>query len=107
MEVESFLGSLLDYLPHLFLALLIGFFGVQMSRTSYTLVYNAIHFENPNTAKVLAHLARILILFFTFTIVINQVNTGTMQIIPEYLIKSILIGFVVAVSLAFGLAFGL
>jgi hypothetical protein len=78
-----------------------------MSRTSYTIVYNAAHFDNPRTAVVLGQTARIAILFFTFTIVINQINTGAIQIIPEYLVSSVLIGFVAAASLAFGLAFGL
>lgn len=90
-DVEGFLDSVVDYLPHLLLALLITFFGIQMSRTSHTLVYNAVHFENPRTAAILAYIARILILFFTFTIAINQINTGSIEIIPEYLIRSILI----------------
>lgn len=107
IDVEKFLNSVVEYLPHLLLALLITFFGIQTSRTSYTLVYNAVHFENPRTAVVLAYVARVLILFFTFTIAINQINTGTVEIIPEYLIRSVLIGFVAATSLAFGLAFGL
>lgn len=107
IDVEKFLNSVVEYLPHLLLALLITFFGIQTSRTSYSLVYNAVHFENPRTALVLAYLSRILILFFTFTIAINQINTGTIEIIPEYLIRSVLIGFVAATSLAFGLAFGL
>jgi hypothetical protein len=107
VDLEKFLDSVVLYLPHLLLALLITFFGIQTSRTSYTLVYNAVHFENPRTAVILAYVARILILFFTFTIAINQINTGSVEIIPEYLIRSILIGFVAATSLAFGLAFGL
>lgn len=107
LEIEQFLDSVVDYLPHLLLALLITFFGIQSSRTSYTLVYNAAHFENPRTAVILAQTARIVIIFFTFTIVINQINTGSVQIIPEYLVRSVLIGFVAAASLAFGLAFGL
>lgn len=78
-----------------------------MSRTSHTVVYKAVHFENPRTAVILAYTARVLVLFFTFTIAINQINTGTVEIIPEYLIRSILIGIVAAASLAFGLAFGL
>ena len=106
-DLEEFLNSVVAYLPHLLLALLITFFGIQTSRTSYTLVYNAVNFENPRTAIVLAYIARILILFFTFTIAINQINTGSVQIIPDYLVRSILIGCVAAMSLAFGLAFGL
>jgi hypothetical protein len=65
-----------------------------------------VHFENPRTATILAQIARIAILFFTFTIVINLINTHV-EIIPEYLIRSLLIGFVATMSLAFGLAFGL
>jgi hypothetical protein len=90
-DIEKFLDSVVDYLPHLLVALLITFFGIQTSRTSYTLVYNAVHFENPRTAVILAYVARVLILFFTFTIAINQINTGSLEIIPEYLIRSILI----------------
>lgn len=106
-DIEKFLDNVVDYLPHLLVALLITFFGIQTSRTSYTLVYNAVNFENPRTAVILAYLSRVLILFFTFTIAINQINTGSIEIIPEYLIRSILIGFVAATSLAVGLAFGL
>jgi hypothetical protein len=106
-EVEQFLDSIVNYLPHLLLALLITFFGIQLSRTSYTIVYKAANFENPQTAVILGNTARLLVLFFTITIAISQVNTGTIELIPDYLIRSVLIGFVAASSLAFGLAFGL
>lgn len=106
-ELENFLKSVLEYLPHLLLSLIIIFFGIQTSRSSYSVIFSAVNFENPRTALVLAQISRIVILFFTFTIAINQVNTGPLEIIPEYLIRSILIGFVAAMSLAFWLAFGL
>ena len=106
-EIEQFLTRVVGYLPHLLLALLIAFFGFQSSKTGYSIVYNAVNFENPRTAVVIANMARIIIIFFTFTIVLDQINAQDVQIIPEYLIKSILIGFVAAASLAFGLAFGL
>lgn len=106
-DLEKFLDSVVAYLPYLLLALLITFFGIQTSRTGYTIVYNAVHFENPRTAAILAQIARTLILFFTFTIAINLINTGAIEIIPDYLIRSVLIGFVASASLAFALAFGL
>ncbi len=106
-DLEKFLDNVVAYLPYLLLALLITFFGIQTSRTGYTLVYNAVHFENPRTAVILAYIARVLILFFTFTIAINLINTSTIEIIPDYLIRSVLIGFVASAGLAFGLAFGL
>jgi hypothetical protein len=105
-DLEKFIGDIVSYFPYLLLALLITFFWLQASRTVHAVVYNAVHFENPRTAVILSQIARIAILFFTFTIVINLINTG-IEIIPEYLIRSVLIGFVAAVSLAFGLAFGL
>jgi len=106
-DLEKFLDSVVAYLPYLLLALLISFFGIQTSRTGYSLVYNAVNFENPRTAIILAQITRVTILFFTFTITINLINTGTVEIIPEYLIRSVLIWFVAAASFAFGLAFGL
>lgn len=70
-------------------------------------MYNAVHFQNIKTAAVVANIARVLFLLFVFTVVIGLINAGPIEIIPEYLIRSILIGFVTAVSLAVGLAFGL
>ncbi len=73
----------------------------------YNIVFNTVNFENPRTAVIIANITVVLFLFFIFAIVINLINTGPIEIIPEYLVRSILIGFVSAVSLAFGLAFGL
>lgn len=106
-EVEKFLNSVVSYLPYLFLAVFITFLGVQTSRTMYNIVFNTVNFENPRTAVIIANITVVLFLFFIFAIVINLINTGPIEIIPEYLVRSILIGFVSAVSLAFGLAFGL
>jgi hypothetical protein len=107
-EVENFIGSVVDYFPHLLLALLITFFGIQSSGTAYSFLYNILHFDDPRTAVVVGNIARVIILFFTFTVALSLINKiGDIEIIPEYLIRSLLIGFVAATSLAFGLAFGL
>ncbi|MFA6080392.1 MAG: hypothetical protein WC753_02825 [Candidatus Gracilibacteria bacterium] len=105
-EIEEFLGRVLDYLPHLLLALLVTFFGIQSSGTTYTIIYNALRFESKKTATLLGNIGRVVILFFTFSIALGQINYGV-EIVPPYLIISILIGVVAAASLAFGLAFGL
>lgn len=105
-ELEEFLWRVVEYLPHLLLALLITFFGIQSASTAHNLIYNALQFENKKTAILLANVGRIIILFFTFSITLGQINYGV-KIIPDYLIISILIGIVAASSLAFGLAFGL
>lgn len=106
-EVEKFLDSLVDYVPFLFWAVFISFLGIQASKTFHSIVYNAVHFENVKTAAVVANITRVLFLFFVFTIVIGLINAGPVEIIPEYLVRSVLIGFVASASLAFGLAFGL
>lgn len=105
-EVEQFLSHVVDYLPHLLLALLITFFGIQSSDTAHNLIYNAVRFESKKTAALLGNLWRVVILFFTFSITLWQINAGV-EIIPSYLVISILIGVVAAASIAFGLAFGL
>ncbi len=106
LELEQFLSRVVEYLPHLLLALLITFFGIQSSETAHNIIYNAVRFESKKTAALLANIGRIIILFFTFSITLGQINYGV-DIIPSYLIISILIGVVAAASIAFGLAFGL
>jgi hypothetical protein len=106
-EVEKYLNSVVDYLPYLFLAVFVTFLGIQTSRTMYSIVFNAVNFENPKTAVIIGNITVVFFLFFIFAIVINLINTWPIEIIPEYLVRSILIGFVSAASLAFGLAFGL
>ncbi len=106
LELEQFLSRVVDYLPHLLLALLITFFGIQSSETAHNIIYNAVRFESKKTATLLGNIGRVIILFFTFSITLGQINYGV-DIIPDYLIISILIGIVAAASMAFGLAFGL
>lgn len=105
-EIEQFLSRVVGYLPHLLLALLVTFFGIQSSETAHNIIYNALKFDNKKTATLLSNIGRVVILFFTFSITLGQINYGV-DIIPSYLIVSILIGVVAAASLAFGLAFGL
>lgn len=107
IEVEKFLNSVVDYVPYLFGAVFVFYIGLQTSKTFYNIVYNAVYFESPRTASIIAYFTRILFLFFVFTIVINLVNAGSIEIIPEYLVKSVVVTFVASVGLAFGLAFGL
>jgi len=52
-EIEQFLSRVVEYLPHLLLALLIMFFGIQSSNTAHNLIYNAVQFESKKTAALL------------------------------------------------------
>jgi uncharacterized protein YggT (Ycf19 family) len=55
-EIEDFLSRVVDYLPHLLLALLVTFFGIQSSETAYNIIYNALRFENKKTAILLGNI---------------------------------------------------
>ena len=102
-EVESFLTDLIGYLPSLFLAVMIGFFGVRFSNTVYDMVYAGFKFyEDEQTAKVLAILGKGVVMAFTLMIMLNYV-----KIVDAFIIRAIFVGFVAALALTFGLAFGL
>ncbi|MEI6712039.1 MAG: hypothetical protein WCK88_07985 [bacterium] len=55
-EIEQFLSRVVEYLPHLLLALLITFFGIQSSETAYNIIYNAVRFESKKTATLLGNI---------------------------------------------------
>lgn len=102
-EVESFLTDLIGYLPSLFLAVMIGFFGIRFSNTVYEMVYAGFkQYEDEQTAKVLAILGKGLVIAFTLMIMLNYV-----KIVDQFIINAIFVGFIAAMSLTFGLAFGL
>ncbi|MDD2907646.1 MAG: hypothetical protein PHH98_03315 [Candidatus Gracilibacteria bacterium] len=100
-EVEIFLGDLITYLPSLFIAIVIGFFGVRFANFVYDIVYHALDLTKQKTAKIIASGAKIIILFFTLMVVLSKIGIAT------EITNTILIGFVSMLSLAGGLAFGL
>jgi len=56
LEIEEFLSRVVDYLPHLLLALLVTFFGIQSSETAYNIIYNALRFDSKKTATLLGNI---------------------------------------------------
>lgn len=101
-EVEKFLGDLIGYLPSLFIAVCIGFFGLRFSDTVYDVLYNTLELTRQKTSKIIAMWGKVIILFFTIMLVLNYI-----RIVDEFIIRTILIGFVGMFSIACGLAFGL
>ncbi|PID86423.1 hypothetical protein CSB08_00365 [Candidatus Gracilibacteria bacterium] len=100
-EIEDFLGTLIGYLPSLFVGFLIGFFGIRFSNFIYDLTYHALNLTKQKTARIIASGAKIIILFFTIMAVLDQVGIAT------EIINIILVGFISMLSVAGGLAFGL
>lgn len=101
-ELEVFMSLLLDYIPNLLIALIIWFFWIRFASTIYTIVYQAVRFENEDTAKILSNLWRFIILIFTFTIVFRNIN-----LVSDETFKILLIWLVFMLSLAWWLAFWL
>jgi hypothetical protein len=101
-EVEKFLGDLLAYLPSLFIGIVIGFFGIRFANFVYDVVYNTLELTKQKTSMIIAMGAKIIILFFTVMLVLNYT-----QVVDEFIINTILIGFISMLTLAGGLAFGL
>ncbi|MGE4444393.1 MAG: hypothetical protein AB7E37_05375 [Candidatus Altimarinota bacterium] len=101
-EVESFLKDVTDYLPNLFVGVLIGFFGIRFANFVYDVVYHTLNLSKEKTAKIIAEGARVIILFFTLMVFLEYT-----KIVSMFIINTVLIGFVSMIALAGGIAFGL
>ena len=101
-EIENFMSWLLNYIPNLLIALIIWFFWIRFASTVYVIVYQAVRFENEDTAKVLSNLWRFIILIFTFTIVFRNIN-----LVSDETFKILLIWLIFMLSLAWWLSFWL
>ncbi len=105
-EVANSLNKLLEYLPSLFVGIVIWFFGIRFSNFIYDVTYHTLSIAEAKsqnkTSKIIATSSKWFILFLTFTLVLNFT-----QIVPDEFIRIILIGFVSMVSIGWGIAFGL
>ncbi len=101
-EVEIFLTDLIEYLPKLFIGVLIWFFGIRFSNSVYSIVKQSLHFSDENTSNALALMSKIVILFLTFMIALHYI-----EIVDDFIINAILVWFIAMISLAWGIAFWL
>lgn len=100
-EVEEFLWDLINYLPSLFIAVIIGFFWVRFANFIYDIVYHALDLTKQKTAKIIASWAKIIILFFTLMVVLDKIGIAT------EITNTILIWFISMLAIAWWLAFWL
>lgn len=101
-EVEKFLGDLIAYLPSLFVGIVIGFFGIRFANFMYDVVYNTLELTKQKTSMIIAMGAKIIVLFFTLMLVLNYT-----QLVDEFIINTIFVGFIAMLALSGSLAFGL
>ncbi|MFA5917786.1 MAG: hypothetical protein WC850_06145 [Candidatus Gracilibacteria bacterium] len=101
-EVEIFLSDVLNYLPNLFIAVCIGFFGIRFADTIYDIVFYALELTKHQTSRIIAMGSKFIVLFFTIMIVLNYV-----KIVDEFIINTIFVGFIATITVGAGIAFGL
>lgn len=100
-EVENFLDSVVNYLPSLFIAVVIWFFGIRFANFIYDVIYYPLDLSWQKNAEVIAMWWKIIILFFTLMVVLNKIW------IDNTITNIILIWFISMLSIAWGLAFWL
>lgn len=100
-EVEKFMAELLTYIPSLFIAVIIWFFGLRFANFVYDIIFQTLKLSKQKTAKIIATGAKWIVLFFILMAVLDKVWIAT------NIIEIILIWFVSMVALAGGIAFGL
>ena len=93
-DVEVFLDKLINYLPSLFIWVIVWFFGIRFANFVYDLIYYPLDLSNQKNAEI-------IILFFTMMVVLSQIWIWT------DITNIILIWFVWMLSLAWWLAFWL
>lgn len=101
-EVELFLSSLIEYLPNLFVRILVLFFGIRFSNFIYDVVYHALYIAWIKTLKIIATRSKLIILFFTFMTAFYYT-----KIVSEFIINTIFVWFIWMIALAWWLAFWL
>jgi len=99
--VEQFLKDLIDYLPNLFVWVIVWYFGIRFANFIYDVVYHALSLTKDKTAKIIASWAKVVILFFTLMVVLNKIW------IDSSIINTVLIGFISMLAIAWWLAFWL
>jgi len=100
-KATTVLNQLLFYLPNVIVAIIIGFVGLVIANLTYNVVKHGTKTLGGLSATILAGTAKIMVLFFTVLVVLNQLG------VAQDLIRILFTGIVAMFVLAFGLAFGL
>lgn len=102
IEIEKFLKDLTNYLPNLFVWVMIWFFGIRFANFVHDVVYHTLNITREKTSKIIASWAKIIILFFTLMVFLDYT-----QVVSVFIINTILIWFISMLALACWLAFWL
>lgn len=100
-KVGEVLNQLLQFLPSVLVAVIIGWIGLVAARFSHDIVRHGVGKIVGEESLLLATLARYAIIFFTTLIILTQLG------VAADLIKILFTGIVAMLAISFGLAFGL
>lgn len=100
-KVADVLEQLLNFIPNVFIVVVIGWIGLVVGRFAHDIVRHGVRGLGSHEALVLGNAARYTIVFFTVLIILTQLG------VAAELVKILFTGIVGMLALALGLAFGL
>ncbi len=100
-KVADVLEQLLNFIPNVFVVVIIGWIGLVAARFAHDIVRHGVRGLGSHEALVLGNAARYTIVFFTILIILTQLG------VAAELVKILFTGIVGMLALALGLAFGL
>lgn len=100
-KVTDFLGSVVSYLPNVFVAAIILIIGVLVARFAEHAVRGSVRAAQLHSANFLGTITRWIILIFAFLAALQRLE------VLDYLFPAAITAIFAALALAFGLAFGL
>ena len=100
-QVTEFLGTVVLYLPNVIVAAVILLIGILVAKFSEGLVRGSVKAAGLISANFLGTLTKWAIFVFTLLVALSQLR------VADDIIRIVIVGFVAAVALAIGLAFGL
>ena len=102
-QLSEFIGRIVNFLPNIIVAIIILGVGLAIAKFVENVLTEATSstMKDKKSAKLMGRIAKIAIIILTIMTFLSQLN------IAEQLINTLMTGFIGALSLALGLAFGL
>ncbi len=101
-QLSDFMSKIVDYIPNVIVAIIILGLGLAIEKFIENILVEATsNMKDKKTAKLMVKIAKIAIIVITIMTVLTQLK------IAEQLINTLMTGFIAALSIALGLAFGL
>lgn len=94
-DLSDFLTRIVNYVPNVFFAVLIGFIGIHFARLASEVVTRTLGVSDMQTARLLAAVAKYSILFLTVTVVLDH-----LKLVDPAIITTVLSGIVGMAALA-------